>query len=342
MKDTSSSRRRSGRGIALVQILLLLVALLLLVGVGYLIFSQPAEAPLNGSVLDSASPSTSVGTSQSGADNLAAGEGSSRRITVSPGRSDNGVAAQEANQGLNQAGPSAAEPKEPEALSGTVQGPDVEPLVLGQQAGSSSPLFAGSGPELPDLNTSDNAFRSALSLLDPSKALLGWLIDEELIRKFVVTVDNMADGKLPRKHSLLRPMTDKFRPSSREDQLWLDGYNYSRYNRYVELVGSIDSERWVELYRRYYPLMQQAYAELGYPRKSFHDRMLKALDHLLAAPIVPRALALAQPSVMYIYAEPELEQLSAVHKQMLRVGPVNAGQVMELASVLRLELGKLQ
>ena len=38
------------------------------------------------------------------------------------------------------------------------------------------------------------------------------------------------------------------------------------------------------LYRRLYPLFQQAYAELGYPTGHFNDRLVEVVDHLLAAP----------------------------------------------------------
>ena len=196
--------------------------------------------------------------------------------------------------------------------------------------------------DLPELNMSDNRFRPALAELSPSGLLLEWLIDEELIRKLVVTIDNMAEGRIPRKHSLLLPMIDKFRPSQQGDQVWLDGYNFSRYNAYIEAFESIASDDWVQLYRQYYPLMQQAYAELGYPRRQFHARVLQALDHLLQSPVIPRALALEQPSVMYTYADPKLEQLSGVHKQMLRIGPVNSTRLLDRLRVLRAALSQLQ
>ncbi|MEH6470042.1 MAG: DUF3014 domain-containing protein [Halopseudomonas sp.] len=295
------------RGIALVQLLLVVVALLLLAGVGYLLlndqpfeFSSPPLPP-------SSSPlqRTPVITE-----------------SIAPALSSSAVAS-----------PAAVEPIAPTTESlRPEQVLNREPATLSATA---------TEPEA-NLNSSDSPFRSALAQLDPTQQLLNWLVDEELIRKLVVTIDNMASGSIPRKHSLLLPMNDRFRASEKGPQTWLDGYNYSRYNTYVELLSAIDSRQWIELYRHYYPQMQQAYAELGYPRKAFHDRVLLALDHLLQSPVSSRALALAQPSVMYTFADPELEQLSAVHKQMLRLGPVNARRVLDAMTVLRAELVQLQ
>ncbi|WP_210395623.1 DUF3014 domain-containing protein [Motiliproteus sediminis] len=196
-------------------------------------------------------------------------------------------------------------------------------------------------PSLPTLDDSDALFRDGLLGLDPSNALADLLIDAELIRKFVVVVDNMAEGRIPRKHSLLRGPKEGFKASETASGLWLDGYNFGRYSLYVGLVEGLPTDAAVGLYQRYYPLMQQAYAELGYPRRSFHQRLLQALDHLLDSPLKSRALALEQPSVMYKFADPELERLSAVHKQMLRLGPANAELVLARVTLLRTALGRL-
>lgn len=194
---------------------------------------------------------------------------------------------------------------------------------------------------LPSLDESDGMFRQSLLDLDATRLLADLLIDEELIRKFVVVVDNMAEGRIPRKHSLLRGPKERFKATESGDGLWLDGFNFGRYGIYVGLVDGLDTGSAVRLYQRYYPLMQQAYAELGYPRRSFHQRLLQALDHLLDSPMQPRPLALEQPSVMYKFADPKLEQLSAVHKQMLRLGPANADKVLSRVTQLRTALGKL-
>lgn len=194
---------------------------------------------------------------------------------------------------------------------------------------------------LPGLDNSDAEFRHALLGLDATTLMADLLIDEELIRKFVVVVDNMAEGRIPRKHSLLKLPQAKFKAHEAEGGIWLDSLNFGRYDPYVSLLTSLDVERSVQLYQRYYPLMQQAYAELGYPRRSFHQRFLQALDLLLDSPVMPRPLPLEQPSVMYKYADPELERLADVHKQMLRLGSAHAVKILDRITLFRTALGKI-
>ena len=70
-------------------------------------------------------------------------------------------------------------------------------------------------------------------------------------------------------------------------------------------------------------MFQRAYEDLGYPQKSFNDRLVAVIDHLLQTPRVPRPLALVRPKVFWEFADPNLEALSAGQKLMLRLGPEN-------------------
>jgi hypothetical protein len=85
-------------------------------------------------------------------------------------------------------------------------------------------------------------------------------------------------------------------------------------------------------------LFQQAYEELGYPGAYFNDRLVHAIDHLLATPEIAGDLALKQPRVLYEFADPQLEMLSAGQKAMLRIGPDNARRVKAKLRALRAEI----
>ena len=76
----------------------------------------------------------------------------------------------------------------------------------------------------------------------------------------------------------------------------------------------------MQFYVRLYPLFQQAYVELGYPNGYFNDRLVSVIDHLLAAPEPRSPIRLTQPKVLYEFADPALEGLSAGHKILVRVG----------------------
>ena len=60
--------------------------------------------------------------------------------------------------------------------------------------------------------------------------------------------------------------------------------NYARYAPFVRMVRSLDVEQAMGVYTRYYPLLQQAYEELGYPSRQFNDRVIQVIDDLLNAP----------------------------------------------------------
>ncbi|MEH6650450.1 MAG: DUF3014 domain-containing protein [Motiliproteus sp.] len=309
----------SVRGIALIHLLLILVALLLVVGIGYLLLG-PAQSPTYG-----------VGSG-------AAGDGATEHQTAR-----NGSDVEAANGVVSGTVIAPLQPSEVERGTTTNNPQLTLPPLASVAANNQQAPVAAASPKrpavsLPGLNESDSLFRSALLGLAVDSLLAEWLVDEELIRKLVVTIDNMADGKIPRKHGLLMPMSDKFRVSKKGLEQWLDGYNHSRYNTYVELLTAVDAQQWADLYQNYYPLMQQAYAELGYPRKAFHDRVLLATERLLNSPVLAKPLALEQPSVMYTFADPELQDLSAVDKQMLRLGAINARQLKQVLTVLQAKL----
>jgi hypothetical protein len=104
------------------------------------------------------------------------------------------------------------------------------------------------------------------------------------------------------------------------------------------LVGSVDTQTLVSTYTRYYPLFQQAYESLGHPPEYFNDRLVEVIDVLLAAPEVPGPIALAQPGVLYEFADPKLEALPAGQKVLIRMGTDNARIVKTRLRELRSEL----
>ncbi|NIL96265.1 MAG: DUF3014 domain-containing protein, partial [Planctomycetales bacterium] len=54
----------------------------------------------------------------------------------------------------------------------------------------------------------------------------------------------------------------------------------------VKMLAALDTKQVVAVYRRLYPLFQEAYESLGYPNAYFNDRLIEVIDHLLATPQV--------------------------------------------------------
>jgi hypothetical protein len=122
------------------------------------------------------------------------------------------------------------------------------------------------------------------------------------------------------------------------DAITASDANPARYAAFVQALERVDAKQLAGVYLRYYPLFQQAYEDLGYPQAYFNDRLVTAIDHLLATPEHDGPLRLKQPKVLYEFDDPELEALSAGQKAMLRIGPDNARRVKAKLRALRAEI----
>ena len=111
--------------------------------------------------------------------------------------------------------------------------------------------------------------------------------------------------------------------------------NYLRYEYLVSMVEVVDLNSLVDIYRRYYPLFQEAYVELGYPSGYFNDRVVEVIDHLLAAPAPDEPILLTRPHVLYEFSDAELEALSSGQKFMLRMGNKNAERLKQTLRDIR-------
>ncbi|WP_218141351.1 DUF3014 domain-containing protein [Rheinheimera pacifica] len=175
---------------------------------------------------------------------------------------------------------------------------------------------------LPVLDESDAEVKQRLLALNWRSGLAGLFVTEEMLRNFVVQTDNIAQGQLATGHRLLRPLEQKF-ALGEGDPMQLNESSFARYQPYIQLIESVPAEQMLALFNRYEPLLQQAYAELGYPDELFKHKLIAAIDVLLETPEVSYPLTLERPSVVYVFADPAIEQLPAPQKQMLRLGPDN-------------------
>ena len=203
------------------------------------------------------------------------------------------------------------------------------------------PAFDGervpSTKPLPTLENSDPMMRDAVSGLVGRPAFEALVYPSQLIRRIVATVDNLPRETAPRRVMPLEPVPGRFAALTGEE-ISIASANADRYVPYVRVFQSLDTRALVQRYLDSYPLFQRAYAELGYPNLRFNDRLLEAIDDLLASPEIGAPVKLIQPKVHYQFADPELESLSAGQKAMIRMGPENAAKVKAKLREIRREL----
>jgi hypothetical protein len=191
---------------------------------------------------------------------------------------------------------------------------------------------------LPALADSDDAARDALKDLLGARSLPLFYLNE-LIRHIVVTVENLPHEKVAQRLLPWKPAPGQFAVLNvNGDGAEISPANAARYAPYVRLVDALDAQKLVAVYLHFYPLFQQAYRELGYPKGYFNDRLIAAIDNLLATPEVAAPIPLLRPGMLYQFADPALEARSAGQKIMLRIGAGNAAIVKKKLREIRSEL----
>lgn len=175
---------------------------------------------------------------------------------------------------------------------------------------------------LPPLTESDGELRKALAELF-GRDLKKFFNLQDIVHRIVATVDGLPRKNLSLRLMPVKPVAGRPVTAKKGESLTLSSRNAARYRPYVRLVEAVPTETLVAAYKRFYPLFQQQYENLGYPGKYFNDRVVEVIDHLLAAPEVREPVQLIQPKVLYEFADPKLEQLSAGQKIMVRMGYEN-------------------
>lgn len=191
---------------------------------------------------------------------------------------------------------------------------------------------------LPPLAESDEPALAAAERLIGKETLQRWFYLDSLMRRVVVTVDNLPRKQVPERYRITKPLPGRFVVIEERDAIFLDARNYARYAPAVALIEGIDTRKLVATYVRFYSLLQQEYQNLGRPDGYFNDRMVDAIDDMLAAPELREPVELVRPNVWYKFADPALESRSAGQKLMMRIGPANAARVKAKLKEIRREL----
>lgn len=177
----------------------------------------------------------------------------------------------------------------------------------------------------------------AAELLGPGP-LAKFFQTTNLVRRLVAAIDNLPREKIAARLNPLKPIEGAFATTGADDTLSVSPGNYSRYAPFIDWLVMLDTRRIVDVYVRFYPLFQQEYKALGYPTKYFNDRVIEAIDDLLAAPDIEGPVRLVQPKVQFQFSDPALESLSHGRKAMIRMGSANAGRVKAKLRELRAAL----
>lgn len=247
---------------------------------------------------------------------------------------------------------SSQEPVEPEMVE-VIELPDIipnEPLITETQIPEviieaepvivEEVVIAPQVEPLPKLSESDEFVNLKTIEMADGMKIEPLMVEKDLVRHFVVFVDNLAQGELARKVSPLKAPNRVFTVSEITNKTYLNPDSYHRYDLYADFVSNLNEEQLTKTYKELTPLLSQAFEELGYGDMDFNDRMVEAINIMLDAPIIDSPIELDGVSVNYQFVDPQLESLPNAQKLLIRMGPENSKKVKAALRKLKKNLAE--
>ena len=182
-------------------------------------------------------------------------------------------------------------------------------------------------PEPEPLDISDGTIKTKLLTLSDYDTFARLLINDALLERFVIMTNTLAEDGIAANNRILVKPEKPFRTYRQADKEWIDPASFKRYAPYVEVLESLETASLLQLYQEYKPAIEKIFAEIGSPSDSFDEKLEEAIDVLLDTPEVPFPVEVFTDSVMFKFADSQLESLTAPQKQLLRTGPENMRRI---------------
>jgi hypothetical protein len=220
--------------------------------------------------------------------------------------------------------------------------PQPKPAVAANAAPAEFQPLCGTtgtqGASLPPLNDSDAFAKKSATGLSAHPRMAAWLATDNVIRNFVVAIDNIASGATPAaRMAALRP-AGAFRVRETPGGLFIDARSFERYGPIADAVDSIDVQDAAQLCGTLKPRLVEAYAELG-REGSFDVALERAIVTLLRTPIAGPDTRLVPRGASYAFEDDALEKLTPAQKQLARMGPRNARLIQDKLRQIALAIG---
>jgi len=210
--------------------------------------------------------------------------------------------------------------------------PAAPPTALPPSPGGPAPASAPTA--------ASDATRALLEAVSANPDYRAWLAGEDVLNRWAVVTDNLAEGVSPRRALERLAPARPFTVAQRGGVTVIAPESYRRYDAFADAVASVDPAAFAAAYRALHPVLEGAWRALGDPHGSLDAVAARALSRLAAAPVVDGEVAVeAAGPVLYLYADPALEARAAVEKHLLRMGPRNTRIVKRQAAALLQALG---
>ena len=222
----------------------------------------------------------------------------------------------------------------PAASTSTADSTPIQHPIELAQAGTATASTAA----LPALDDSDASVASALAALAGGGDLSSLLVRQQIIARIVATIDALPRRGLSTYMLPVHPPKGAFITQDSDGTTVIGAQNVARYAPYMQIIEGVDPQALVAWYVHAYPLFQEAYRQLGYPKGYFNDRLVVVIDDMLTAPEPAQPPALVHSTTHYVYTDPALESLSGGQRLLIRVGPANEAKIKTQLRAIRAHL----
>ena len=235
------------------------------------------------------------------------------------------------------------EPTLPEEL--VMVQPSVEPAPMPIEAQApaapiAAPPVTEVQPKIPPApvvseETGDQYARESIDAVNGGKALAQFVAGDYVVERAVAIIDALRRGEVPYKLLPVGKPSTTFPISDNGLRVTLDTAGFSRYDGFAQWVGGLNTPALVSLLNDYEMIATQALTRMGVTDFDIRSAVLAATTQILSTPQVAVDAELMRREANWVYMDPELEALSSLQKQVLRMGPENAGIVQQKARDIR-------
>ena len=183
--------------------------------------------------------------------------------------------------------------------------------------------------------TADSYAREIIDSINGGKALKQFVAGNYVVERTVAIVDALRRGEVPYKLLPVGKPASAFPISDDGLRVTMDPAGFARYDAFANWVNSLDVDAIIATFNDYESLATAALANMGVNDFDIRGAALAATTQILATPSLPDGAELMRNEANWVYMDPELESLTALQKQVLRMGPENAELVQQKARELR-------
>jgi hypothetical protein len=195
-------------------------------------------------------------------------------------------------------------------------------------------------PEIPappplKLEESDMPVREALASEVAGTPLAPALDNQELLTRAASLIDATSQGRMFHQVLKLPPPEASFSVIEIDGAAYIDPDSFQRYDAYAQAIAGVDPATVASAFHNFRPLLEEAYAALGYEGAEMDNALVRALDQVIAAPVLDEPAPLERDVTTWHYVDPALEELPSLSKQLLRMGPENQALIQAKARAIR-------